>query len=373
VTEGLTSTFTVRLAFQPATNVTVAVARVSGDTDLTVRSGASLTFSPTSWNTPQTVTLAAAEDVEFAAGSAVFNVTSSGLTTVSVTGTEADNDTPPVNRAPTAVTLTPSSVSLPESTSTASAISLSTIAVTDDGLGTNVLSLRGADAASFQIVGNSLQLKAGVSLDFETKSSYTVTVDVNDVTVGGTPDASATFTLNLTNVTELNGIDVQKGQTQRSFVRYLDLLFDQGGTDLLNLISGNRLQLTQFDLNGSNGVVVALPARTVAGTQIQLDFGAQGLGGNSLSTVGDGYYQIAADMDNNGTFETKKFFHRLLGDVTGNGIVDTADTNQVLAAQGTPYSAENDTNGDAFVNVLDTIVVILTNGRKLKGGLFRDD
>ena len=73
--------------------MTVSVARASGDTDLSVSGGASLTFTSANWNTAQTVTLAAAQDVDLANGSAVFDVTSTGLTTVSVTGTEADNDT----------------------------------------------------------------------------------------------------------------------------------------------------------------------------------------------------------------------------------------------------------------------------------------
>ena len=82
VTEGRHNTFTVKLAFQPAANVTVSVARASGDTDLTVSGGASLTFTSANWNTAQTVTLAAAQDVDLANGSAVFDVTSTGLTTV---------------------------------------------------------------------------------------------------------------------------------------------------------------------------------------------------------------------------------------------------------------------------------------------------
>ena len=53
----------------------------------------SLTFTSANWNTAQTVTLAAAQDVDLANGSAVFDVTSTGFTTVNVTGTEADNDT----------------------------------------------------------------------------------------------------------------------------------------------------------------------------------------------------------------------------------------------------------------------------------------
>ena len=61
VTEGATNTFTVKLAFLPTSAVTVNVARLSGDTDLTVSAGAALTFTTTNWNIPQTVTLAATE------------------------------------------------------------------------------------------------------------------------------------------------------------------------------------------------------------------------------------------------------------------------------------------------------------------------
>lgn len=108
----------------------------------------------------------------------------------------------PPNVAPTAVVLTPVAVSLAENSSTASAIALSTISVTDDGLGINILSLSGADSSYFEIVGDSLRLKAGIVLDFETKSTYTVNVEVDDASIGGTPDAVATFTLSITDVNE---------------------------------------------------------------------------------------------------------------------------------------------------------------------------
>ncbi len=107
-----------------------------------------------------------------------------------------------VNEAPTAVVLSPSSVSLPENTSTATATSLSTISITDDALGTNARSLSGADAASFEIVANALRLKAGVALNFESKSSYIVRVNVDDTTVGSTPDLFQDFTLTITDVNE---------------------------------------------------------------------------------------------------------------------------------------------------------------------------
>jgi protocadherin Fat 4 len=107
-----------------------------------------------------------------------------------------------VNGAPTAVTLTNTVPTLPENTSTTSDIKMADISVTDDNLGKDVLSLSGADASFFEIIGGSLYLKAGVSLDFETKSTYTVNVNVDDSTVGASPDASKTFTLTLTDVNE---------------------------------------------------------------------------------------------------------------------------------------------------------------------------
>ncbi len=104
------------------------------------------------------------------------------------------------NQAPTAVVLTPTVTSLAEDTSTATAVKVADIVVTDDGQGINALALTGADASFFQITGNALYLKAGTVLDFETKTSYSVTVNVDDVSVGNTPDASSNYTLTVTDV-----------------------------------------------------------------------------------------------------------------------------------------------------------------------------
>ena len=104
------------------------------------------------------------------------------------------------NQAPTGVVLNNQVTSIPENTSTASRIKVADIAITDDGLGTNNLSLTGPDAASFEVDGSGLYLKAGTSLDFETKTSYGVTVNVDDPSVGASPDATAPYTLAVTDV-----------------------------------------------------------------------------------------------------------------------------------------------------------------------------
>ena len=76
------------------------------------------------------------------------------------------------------------------------------VVITDDGLGTNNLTVTGPDAAFFEVDGNGLYIKAGTILDFETKTSYSVTVEVDDPTVGGTPDATAGYALTVTDVVE---------------------------------------------------------------------------------------------------------------------------------------------------------------------------
>ncbi|MFI6318215.1 glycoside hydrolase family 48 protein [Nonomuraea sp. NPDC050556] len=94
VPEGGTATYGVKLAIAPSANVTVTSAAGSGDADLTIGSGGTLTFTPANWNTAQNVTIAAAEDSDTTGGSRTFTVSSTGLTAKTVTATEADNDIP---------------------------------------------------------------------------------------------------------------------------------------------------------------------------------------------------------------------------------------------------------------------------------------
>jgi hypothetical protein len=106
------------------------------------------------------------------------------------------------NQAPTVVSVTPNPVTIAENTPVPANLLVGTITITDDGLGTNNLSLAGPDASFFTIVENGLYLVAGTSLNFEAKSSYTVTVQVDDPAVGSTPDATTSFTLNVTDLNE---------------------------------------------------------------------------------------------------------------------------------------------------------------------------
>jgi uncharacterized protein YjiK len=102
------------------------------------------------------------------------------------------------NQAPTGVTLTNQTTSLPENSSTATRVKLADVTVADDGLGSNDLSVTGADASFFEVDSNGLYLKTGTALDHAAKGSYAVSVAVDDAAVGASPDAtSSLFTLTI--------------------------------------------------------------------------------------------------------------------------------------------------------------------------------
>jgi hypothetical protein len=92
VSEGGTGTFTVMLNEQPESAVNATVGAADGDGDISVREGGSLTFNPSNWDFPQTVTLAAAEDPDTANGSATIRISAAGLPDKDVIATESDND-----------------------------------------------------------------------------------------------------------------------------------------------------------------------------------------------------------------------------------------------------------------------------------------
>ena len=114
-----------------------------------------------------------------------------------------------LNKAPSALTLANTVSSLAENSSTASRIKVADIVITDDASGSNTISLSGADAASFEVSGNALFLKAGTALNFEAKASYAVTVSASDPSLSGSSPVSAVFKLSISDVNEVPGTTVE--------------------------------------------------------------------------------------------------------------------------------------------------------------------
>jgi hypothetical protein len=112
-----------------------------------------------------------------------------------------------INEAPT-VTLTSVVASLNEDADTSSPTVVATIAVADDALGAETLTLSGADAALFEIVGTDLRLVAGATLDFETNPTLNVTVNVDDATIPGNPDDFDTHAVTINDVNEAASVSL---------------------------------------------------------------------------------------------------------------------------------------------------------------------
>ena len=107
---------------------------------------------------------------------------------------------PPANNAPEFTEGTSTTRSVAENTASGThigAVVSATDADTDDTL---TYSLGGTDAATFEIDATDGQLKIKAPLDYETKSTYTVTVSVSD---GNDGSDSITVTINVTDVAEI--------------------------------------------------------------------------------------------------------------------------------------------------------------------------
>ena len=87
-----TASFTVALSKRPSQSTTVMVARTAGDEDITVSSGATLTFTLANWSTPQSVTVAAAKDVDALDDSATLTLAAPGGDAHTMSVTVRDND-----------------------------------------------------------------------------------------------------------------------------------------------------------------------------------------------------------------------------------------------------------------------------------------
>ena len=178
-----------------------------------------------------------------------------------------------VNEAPTALALANTVTSLPENTTSATRIRVADIVVTDDALGTNVLTLTGVDAAFFEIDGNVLYLKGGTNLDFEAKTGYAVTVTVDDLAVGVSPDATADLGIAITNVNEAptpaNDSGFTANQSLTKAIAAATLLANDTDPD-----AGTTLVIVPSGFSGAVGGSVALvgsdvvftPSPTFSGT-----------------------------------------------------------------------------------------------------------
>jgi hypothetical protein len=151
-----------------------------------------------------------------------------------------------MNEAPTALTLVNTVTSLAENSSTTYRIKVANIVIADDALGSNNISLSGTDAANFEVDGTGLFLKAGTSLDFETKSSYTFNATVNDPTLPGSMPALASLTPTIADVNELHNTTAN--------ITAVEITLPNGKTKSIPV----TFNLSDFSVGSSLGVITNL-------------------------------------------------------------------------------------------------------------------
>ncbi len=186
----------------------------------------------------------------------------------------------------------------------------------------------------------------------------------------------------------VTGLTVENGAAERSYIRYLDLNFNDANPGALraivNSVSGSspELTLTQYNLNGGGtGTPVSLQGLlAVIDNAIEIDFGTGGIGGNPSTTTADGYYTLTFTPPTGQGLPATHAFYRLLGDVNGDGTVNQSDLNEIAAVRGqsvsqiatainqpatglTPLSM--DVNGDGSVNTTDLSLATKSKGRTL--------
>ena len=157
-----------------------------------------------------------------------------------------------VNEAPTAVSFANTVTAIDENVTVGTGIKVADVVVTDDALGSETLTLSGADSAFFELRGSALYF-IGASPDFEAKASYAVTVEADDPTVGGAIDAQATFTLSINDLVE-NAPPVITGATNGTVQRDVSLQIPP------DAITNGRFE------QGLNNSPLDLPGWTFAGT-----------------------------------------------------------------------------------------------------------
>jgi len=145
--------------------------------------------------------------------------------------------------------------------------------IQDDALGTNQLSLSGADADAFEIDGLKLYLKAGIALDFEVKAAYSVTLRAADDSLASETAIARGFTLSVIDVNESPTalgftntiIAIAEGTPTASRIKLADVTV----TD--DALGDNTLSLTGADASSFalDGLSLYLKAGVV------LDFEAQ--------------------------------------------------------------------------------------------------
>ena len=191
-----------------------------------------------------------------------------------------------VNDAPTDFFL--SSNTINENSDTSSPFNVGTL--TTDDVDSNsftytlVPGTGDTDNSSFDVVGDSLRVKAGVELDFETQPQYQIRMQVSD----GDLTYEKEFVVDVANLLEIGTTTIENGTSQRSLIRELVVVFD----DIVTISSG-AFSLLQRGADGGSVTLNEDVTQSDGNTIVTLTF--SGTFVNVGGSLNDGNYQLTVD------------------------------------------------------------------------------
>ncbi|TWU08503.1 dockerin type I domain-containing protein [Stieleria varia] len=176
------------------------------------------------------------------------------------------------------------------------------------------------------------------------------------------PDISISRTIAEPIELELIDVDIQNGSRQRSYIRHVDLLFNrsEGLTavyeSMLDADPDNDRLVLQWNSEGTITILDLTGQISQSSATLTVDFGSEGIGGDSRSADGNGTYQFFIDVDGDGEVDQTTVFHRLLGDANGDAIVDRIDMMDIIAGLVRRHD-DADIDGDGKVDLADRGIV----------------
>jgi len=254
INEGNSTSLSVSLAEPPTANVTVRTARSSGDTSVAITAGASLTFTPTNFATPQTVTLAALADSNSVTGTAKVSISLSGDPTrvIDVTAVDNGSASPSITSTPplTAVVNAPYKY-----TATATGNPTPTFSLTTKPVGMTVGATSGVVSWTPTTVGSfPVTLQATNGYGTAATQSFTLVVSPDSPPQAAISQPLAGSTLSGTTAEFFgNGVDDVRAVKAEFFVDGVLVFTDPGdGAGHFHLNGGHNLFNTTLWPNGAH-------------------------------------------------------------------------------------------------------------------------
>jgi len=219
----------------------------------------------------------------------------------------------------------------------------------------------------FEIDGDSLKLKSGVEIDYETKPQYSIRVEVSD----GELAFDKSLTIDVVDLLEMDALVFDSGSGQMSSIREISVSFpelvtiDSDAFSFTHRGSGNNVGYNMSQSDASGKTVVTFSFAGAGVTHGSLDDGNYQMsidGGKVQSNASGAFLDGDSDGTGGGTLtfgdqESDGFF-RLFGDSDGDRDVDNVDLARFLntyreSSESSDYNESMDFDFDGDVDNVD--------------------